>query len=113
MSNATRLGQSPLRALAAAVQDQKYGLVSARYFCDLAVLNPPAPMRRLDVDALFRRGSYPSSFIFMARERQRVDDIVIVHDAYFEVGVGWRKGNGQPFWGHRLNARHYCMPLQQ
>ena len=48
-------------------------------------------MRRLDVDVLFRRGVYPSSIIFVARERERVDNAIIVHDADFEVGVGWRK----------------------
>jgi hypothetical protein len=66
MSNATRIGQSPLRALAVSVQDRKCDLVLTRCFFDLMALSPFAPMRRLDVDALFRRSIDPSSFILTA-----------------------------------------------
>jgi hypothetical protein len=54
------------------------------------VVSPIAPMRRLDVDALFGSSVDPSSSIFVAWKRQRMDDSIIVDDANFEVCVGRR-----------------------
>lgn len=60
-------------------------------YCNLMTRIPGAPMRRLDIEVLFCRRIDPSSFVFAARERYRMNDPVIVHYANFEIDAGWRK----------------------
>jgi len=62
-------------------------------------------MGRLDVDPLFRHGVHPVSSIFAAREDQRVDPLFIDH-AHFEIAIGWRERNGQPFFRKPVNLDH-------
>jgi len=58
-----------LRGFCAVVPIRLCGLVSSRYAPGLMVVSPFAPMRRLDVDALFGSSIDPSSSIFVAWKR--------------------------------------------
>ena len=51
---------------------------------------PSAPVRPLDIEALFRHSIEPAGFIFVAWELQCVENAVKIYDADFKVCVGWR-----------------------
>jgi hypothetical protein len=56
-------------------------------------------MRRHNVDALFRLGINPISFVSADWKYQCMDSSAAVYDAHFKIGVGWCNRHWQPFFG--------------